>query len=144
MGLDAMDRILADAVNEFSAPLGGPSYLTALLSPPPVRPKAEAPAASPAATTQATTSPAATQVEAPAAGISPAATQDGEKATAVPATAAEVDVLALPAAVSWGSDCEDEDIFQKKTTVAVPVATATATAAAVAAVKKRAPRAKKA
>jgi hypothetical protein len=86
IGLDVMDRILADAVSEFSAPLGGPSYLTALLSPPPARPKSE-----------------------PKSEPEP---EPEPKPKLESAPLAATDVMTAPKLLAWGDE-DDEDIFAK-------------------------------
>ena len=152
MGLDAMDRILADAVNAFSAPLGGPSYLTALLAPPPVRPKSEAaaapietaPAAVPTETALAETALAETALAKTAPNTEPAAAP-AKTGAAQAETAPAEDKLVMPPASSWGSESDDEDIFEKRplpksSAVAKPSATPATPAPKV---TKRAPRAKK-
>ena len=160
MGLDTMDRILADAVNAFSAPLGGPSYLTALLAPPPVRPKSEAAAApietAPAAVPTETVLAETALAETALAETALAKTAPNTEPAAAPAktgaaqaeTAPAEDKLVLPPASSWGSDSDDEDIFEKRplpksSAVAKPSATPATPATPAPKVTKRAPRAKK-
>ena len=161
MGLDTMDRILADAVNAFSAPVGGPSYLTALLAPPPVRPKSEAAAAPietapaavptetvPAETALAETALAETALAKTAPNTEPAAAAPAKTGAAQAETAPAEDKLVLPPASSWGSDSDDEDIFEKRPlpktpAVAKPPATPATPATPAPKVTKRAPRAKK-